>query len=80
MIDAVNAGHGMIMRKDRIAGYCTKCGAPYYQDNSMWMGVTPPSIKFSCGCWSSSKTITTTTDSQPIGNMTLFSGGCPTNK
>lgn len=32
-----------------VVGNCPKCGAPIYSP-SVWMGVTPPPVTYTCNC------------------------------
>ena len=43
-----------------IVGYCPKCGAPMYVP-TVWMGVIPPPVTRSCGCFPDTSKIVTTT-------------------
>ena len=42
-----------------ITGNCTKCGAPYHQEQ-IWHGITPPPIEPTCQCWNIPKTVYST--------------------
>ena len=44
----------------KIAGHCSKCGAPYYQE-SVWFSTTPPPTIPTCNCWNIRAVITTKT-------------------
>jgi hypothetical protein len=44
-------------------GHCPKCGAPIYSP-TIWHGITPPPVTYTCDCNpQANATITTTTSS-----------------
>lgn len=46
-------------------GSCPKCGAPIYSP-TVWMGITPPPVTYTCMCVEQPRTVTTTgTSSYP---------------